>query len=145
MPSFARSLLLPYRADDMFALVDRVEDYALFLPWCEATAVKRFVDSNRVEATMTVRKGPLCKSFATNNIHDSANGIISMRLAQGMFSNLEGYWRFKRQDQACRISFTIDYAFPNLLASKIFGPLFAHAYGRILESFAVRAHELNVS
>ena len=36
-----KSVLLPYSARQMFELVDRVEDYPSFLPWCGGTEVAR--------------------------------------------------------------------------------------------------------
>jgi len=36
-----KSVLLPYSARQMFELVDRVEDYPRFLPWCGGTEVTR--------------------------------------------------------------------------------------------------------
>ena len=45
-----KSVLVFYSARQMFVLVDRVEDYPVFLPWCGGTEVQRISD-DVLEAT----------------------------------------------------------------------------------------------
>ena len=39
MRSVHKSVLVPYSAQQMFDLVERVEDYPKFLPWCGGTRI----------------------------------------------------------------------------------------------------------
>jgi len=39
MASVSKTVLVPYAAASMFSLVERVEDYPLFLPWCAGAQV----------------------------------------------------------------------------------------------------------
>lgn len=132
---------MPYDAALMFDLVDKVEDYPKFLPWCDSTSVER-AEGGNVLASMTVRKGPLRMSFTTANTHERKSGVICMRLVRGPFASLEGYWRFLPGEGGSRIEFEIDYSFPGWLAEKMFGPIVKFAYGRIAESFAERARAI---
>ena len=37
MASIKRSALVPYTPEQMFELVDNIQDYSRFLPWCSAS------------------------------------------------------------------------------------------------------------
>jgi len=41
MADIEKSVLIGYSAKRMFALVDKVEDYPKFLPWCGGSSVVR--------------------------------------------------------------------------------------------------------
>ena len=44
MPDVSQSVLVEFTPEQTFSLVDRVEDYSKFLPWCGgATLVEAFV------------------------------------------------------------------------------------------------------
>ena len=61
-----KSALVPYSAERMFTLVDRVEDYPKFLPWCGGTEVKRN-DDGTVTATIRIDYHGVRQSFTTHN------------------------------------------------------------------------------
>ena len=68
MHVFETSHRVAHSADDMFALVARVEDYPKFLPLCEALAIKRREQGANGEvliATMTVGYKLIRESFTT--------------------------------------------------------------------------------
>lgn len=62
MASFARSLQVPYTPRQMFDLVDDIESYPEFLPWCAASTADRSRDPD-IYATLTLARGPLSYSF----------------------------------------------------------------------------------
>ncbi len=142
MARIVRSLDVPYPAQQMYGIVDRIEDYPQFLPWCLATSVERS-PGGRVAAEMKVGKGRLRHTFATQNTHDPDKLEISIRLARGPFSDLHGNWRFIERPGGCRIDFLIEYEFATRALDRLLSPLFAAAYGRMVDSFAERAHELH--
>ena len=137
-----RSLEVPYPAARMYALVDRIEDYPAFLPWCLATAVERGPDG-RVAASMKVGKGPLRHEFATANVHDPDRLEIAIELLRGPFSFLRGNWKFVPLDSGSRIDFLLEYEFAPGLAGRMLAPLFSVAYGRMIDSFAEQAARLD--
>ena len=142
MASFNRSLHVPYEPAEMFDLVDRVEDYAEFLPWCVGTEVVRG-DGNKVEATLRLRRGIVSYQFTTANIHDRDKLQIDVRLARGPLSFLVGTWNFTNaNDGGCVVGFSIDYAFSSRALGKLLGPLFAVVYERMVDAFGKRADEV---
>lgn len=61
-----RSALVPYTAEEMFRLVDDIEAYPEFLPWCTRADVHERTPGE-VEASLSLRKGNVEKSFTTRN------------------------------------------------------------------------------
>ena len=66
MTSIKRSLFVPFSTKDMFSLVNDVERYPEFLPWCSSSNVL-MSDSTRMEATLSIAKGRFNYNFSTIN------------------------------------------------------------------------------
>ena len=81
MESIQRSALVPYTAEEMFALVSDIESYPRFLPWCSDTRVLSR-DSDEVRASIEFSVSGLTRSFTTRN-RFQVNKIIEIRLVDG--------------------------------------------------------------
>ena len=92
MRRVARSALVPYQAKEMFDLVDDVEAYPGFLPWCHRSEVLSRSDET-VEATLELQKGAVSKTFSTRNTLQPGKAI-DIALLGGPFRHLQGGWRF---------------------------------------------------
>jgi ribosome-associated toxin RatA of RatAB toxin-antitoxin module len=54
MPTVTKSVIVPHGVERMFELVDRVEDYPDFLPWCAASSlIERTRESRGRASTST--------------------------------------------------------------------------------------------
>src|SRR6478672_9788017 len=78
-----KSVLLPYSAEQMFALVDRVEDYPAFLPWCGGVDVRER-DADRLVATLQINYHGVKQTFTTEN-RNSPPTSMTMKLVDGPF------------------------------------------------------------
>ena len=99
MPSVKKSLLVPYSAEMMFRLVDAVEDYPLFLPWCGETEILAR-DHSATTARIEIRYLGVTRSFTTTNRKEGFE-TMHIELVDGPFKSLEGLWHFcrcRRQD-----------------------------------------------
>jgi coenzyme Q-binding protein COQ10 len=134
---------IAHSADDMFALVARVEDYPKFLPLCEALEVKRRETHNGTEvivATMTVGYGMVQESFTTKVHLDRAARTILVEYLDGPFTFLENRWRFQPNgSQTCEVAFYIAYAFRSRLFERLVGGLFGKGVKRYTAAFEARA------
>ena len=92
MTVIEKSALVKFSAQQMFNLVEDIESYPDFLPWCAGSRIIN-QNNNIVEAELQIAKGGFSKNFATKNISD-AGGRISISLINGPFSYLEGVWNF---------------------------------------------------
>jgi ribosome-associated toxin RatA of RatAB toxin-antitoxin module len=133
-----KSVLVAYSAEQMFALVDRVEDYPKFLPWCGGVTVRQREDRSLV-ATIAIHFHGIRQTFTTNNVNTPPTSI-NMGLVDGPFKHLDGAWSFKPlRSDACKIEFDLNYEFSSKLLEKLIGPVFNKIANSFVDSFCKRA------
>lgn len=141
MPTINRQALVPYSAADMYALVDDIDAYPQFLPWCKRAEVLSR-DEDEVKATIELAKGSLKKSFTTCN-RLQAGKMIEMRLVEGPFKNLEGFWRFDAlEGGASKVSLDLEFEFSSKLVAMAIGPVFNQVANSLVDAFVSRAKEV---
>jgi ribosome-associated toxin RatA of RatAB toxin-antitoxin module len=121
----------------MYALVNEVEHYAEFLPYCMGSNVHHR-DDDEVQATLMIGAGGMSKSFTTRNLLQ-VNKMIEIRLVDGPFSHLEGFWRFDEEDGGCKISFDLEFEFAGKIFSMLLGPVFDQVTDKMVDAFCDRA------
>jgi ribosome-associated toxin RatA of RatAB toxin-antitoxin module len=133
-----KSVLVGYSAEQMFALVDRVEDYPKFLPWCGGVEVRERTE-NKLIATMSINYHGVKQSFTTENTNKPPTSM-NMVLIDGPFKHLDGAWMFKplRAD-ACKVEFDLHYEFSSRILEQIIGPVFNMIANSFVDSFCKRA------
>ena len=138
MPSVQKQLLLPFSAEQMFDLVDDVEGYPAFLPWCGGTRVERF-SSVDVRAAVDIKFRGLQQSFTTRNAQTRPDQI-RLRLENGPFSELHGLWQFKSLAvDACRVNFELNYSFASRLLGMAIAPVFDQIANGFVDAFVLEA------
>lgn len=136
-----RNALVPYTPAEMFMLVDNIEAYPEFLPWCKAARVLSR-DEDEVRASLNLARGGIDKSFTTCN-RLQKNKMIEIRLVEGPFRHLEGFWRFDAVGEgACKVSMDLDFEFSNKLVGFAMGPVFTQIVNTLVDSFCKRAVEV---
>ncbi len=136
--SIQKTALVPYTPAEMFALVSDIEAYPKFLPWCSGAHV-RLRSEDDVEATIDISKAGVEKSFTTHNRHQ-VNKMIEMRLVEGPFQRLDGYWRFDPLgDAACKVSLDLEFEFASRMLDMVVGPIFSQIANTLVDSFHKRA------
>ncbi len=140
MPAVRKSLLLPYAAYRLFDVVERVEAYPEFLPWCAGTTVRR--DDAGMTATVRIAYKGVRQSFTTRNLHRPP-GEIEMTLVDGPFSSLQGWWRFHAlAPDACKVEFVLDYRLESGLLGRALAPVFGQITASFVDAFVSRAESL---
>jgi len=136
-----KSALVKFSAQQMFDLVNDIESYPKFLPWCSGSRIIKHED-NWVEAELMIAKGGFKKSFSTRNIIDNG-GKITVSLLDGPFSYLEGVWNFMPlREDASKISLDLEFEMSGKLASLAFGAVFNQICNTMVSSFTTRAKEV---
>ena len=136
-----RSILIGYSAQQMFDLVEDIEAYPRFLPWCERTQVD-YRDEHKTIATLHINYLSVKSHFTTENAKNAPSSM-GLRLVDGPFRRLEGNWNFKPLSaQACKVEFQLAYEFSNKLFEKIIGPVFGQISNTFVDAFARRAGEV---
>lgn len=136
-----KSALVKYSAQQMFDIVDDIEAYPLFLPWCGGSRIL-CREGDLVEGEIQIAKGGFHKAFSTRNRLVSGEKI-TMSLLEGPFSSLEGVWQFMplRAD-ASKISLDLEFEVAGKLAAMAFGPVFNQICNTMVSSFTQRAKQL---
>ena len=133
-----KSRTVAYTCEQLFHLVSDVEHYPAFLPNCVKSDV-HYRDADRVQATLVIGSGSMSKSFTTSN-RLQTNKMIEIRLVAGPFNHLEGFWRFDKVEEGCKVSFDLEFEFAGgMLSSMILGPLFEQITDKMVDSFCDRA------
>ncbi len=138
MPVIKKSALLPYTAAQVYVLVEAVEDYPQFLPWCGAAhIIERGQDE--VRASITIDHKGIRKAFTTQNRHQPGK-LIEMRLVEGPFRLLEGFWRFEDLgSNGCKVSLDLEFEFSSKLIALAVGPVFNQIANTLVDAFCHRA------
>ena len=138
MPLVQKSALVAHSAAEMFALVDDVERYAEFLPWCGGTHLLSR-DAETTVATIEINYRGIRQSFTTANAKHGAERM-QIALREGPFEELEGEWRFTALGTtACKVSLRLDYSFANAVLETAVGPVFGLIANTMIERFVSRA------
>lgn len=138
MTSIHKSALVPYSPAEMFVLVEDIDRYPEFLPWCSAARVLTR-SGDEVRARISLSKSGVDKSFTTCN-RIQKNKMIEMRLEEGPFRHLQGYWRFDALgDDGCKVSLDLEFEFSSRVLSMVVGPVFNPVANSLVDSFQKRA------
>lgn len=143
MPLIKRAAEVPYTPLQMYELVDNIENYPKFLPWCRSSKVLSR-DEDEVRATLELARGGLSKSFTTCNRLQHGK-MIEVRLVSGPFRHLEGFWRFEELPQGeggSRVSLDLEFEFHNHLLSMALSPVFHPVANSLVDSFCQHAKNM---
>jgi ribosome-associated toxin RatA of RatAB toxin-antitoxin module len=141
MAEVVKTVLVPYSAEEMFVLVDGVESYPQFLPWCGGTEL-HLRDDVTTEATIHIHYLQVKQHFTTQNSKRHPEEMI-IRLKSGPFRKLEGSWHFKSlSKEACKIEFVMHYEFSSGLLEKVLGPVFGMLTNNMVDAFVRRAEQV---
>jgi len=141
MPTVRKSVIVDRPAHTMFELVDDVESYPHFLPWCAATEVYERTEEITV-ARLDIDYHGLTSHIATRNRKHAPERMV-LDFVEGPFDRFKGHWRFVGLgEDGCRVEFALDYAFSNLALEAVLGPLFGHIIETLVERFVQRAESM---
>ncbi len=143
MITVSRQALVAYGAAEMYELVEDVESYPQFLPWCSAAEIA-LREPERIVATLHVDFRGVRQTFTTANALRHGERI-SMQLVRGPFRHLQGEWRFVQLGEAgCRIEFGLAYQLASPVLERLAGPAFNHIANTFVDAFVRRADALHL-
>lgn len=142
MSHIERNALVHYSPAEMYQLVNNVDDYSNFLPWCRSSEA---VEKSELEiiGRIEIARGVLNKSFMTKNAL-TPNQRIDIQLLEGPFKTLHGYWSFEplKTSDACKVGLVLDFEFDSALMSIAAKPIFTQIANSLVDSFCKRAVEV---
>ena len=140
MKTITRSAIVPCSARAMYDLVEDIESYPRFLPWCVDARVHERGPAH-TRATLTAGLRGIRQSFTTRN--DNRPGeSIDMRLEEGPFRAFSAAWRFRPLSPgSSEIEFTLEYELAGRALAKLLEPLFDRIADTMVDAFSRRAQE----
>jgi ribosome-associated toxin RatA of RatAB toxin-antitoxin module len=131
---------MPYPAQFMYDIVNDVDSYPEFLPWCGGVKIHQ-LDNSSMEASILMRGAGLNHWFKTRNSMVPGQSI-EMELVEGPFSKLEGRWSFTPIDsEGCKIELRLLFEMKQGLASTLIAPAFSRIANTMVDSFCDRARD----
>jgi len=141
MNTLKRSAMVPYSARQMFELVNNIEDYPRFLPWCGKSTIVTRTDEEVVAELEIAWKG-MHKGFSTRNkLYPYHSMDIS--LVNGPMKHMQGKWQFVPiNDSGCKVLLDLEFEFAGGFIDMLFQPVFQGIANSLVDAFCQRAVEL---
>ena len=140
MVTIIRHAIVLHPRAKLVKLVDQVEDYPDFLPWCGETKVLARTDEI-TRATILINYKGVKQSFTTENFKTYPEQML-IKLINGPFKKLEGRWQFLEiEENACRIELELHYEFSNLILDKLISPVFSMIANTFIDNFVAQANK----
>lgn len=141
MKQVTRSALVSFSAEQMYDLINDVEQYPHFLPGCSGSRVLES-SSEKMVASVDVSKAGISKTFTTRN--DLVPGAaVLMSLVDGPFKVLTGGWYFTPlDDMACKVELKLEFEFASKLVEMAFGKVFNELTSNMVSAFTQRAKQV---
>lgn len=138
MPHILRSALVPHSAERMFSLVNDVERYVEFLPWCSAARVHE-ESAGVLVAELEISRGGVTQRFTTRNALVPPERM-TLELVEGPFDWFAGEWRFTAlAEEACKVELEMDFEYAGRIARTALAPLFLKSADEQVDAFCARA------
>jgi ribosome-associated toxin RatA of RatAB toxin-antitoxin module len=141
MKQVQKTAIVPFTTEQMYALVNDIEAYPEFLPWCSEARVLSRRD-NALTASVTMALGRIRQTFSTSNTMQPGRRI-AVQLLEGPFRQLRGGWEFIPAGQgACEIRLDMGFEFKTRLLELTLGKVFGQIVNSLVGAFTRRAHHV---
>jgi ribosome-associated toxin RatA of RatAB toxin-antitoxin module len=142
MHNIHKSAIVLHSSKKMFQLVDSVENYPRFLPWCGSTQILER-DNSKTIASIEINYKGIRQTFTTENTKKQ-NKEMMIKLIDGPFKSLSGQWIFKNLDNdSCQIELKLEYQFNNIILEKLISPVFNMIANTFIDEFIKEANKSN--
>jgi ribosome-associated toxin RatA of RatAB toxin-antitoxin module len=136
-----KTALVAVPAETLYDIVNDVDSYPEFLPWCKDARLLSRTDEELC-GEIVVSKAGVTRAFATCN-RLFPHHRIEIRLKEGPFRKLEGAWKFTQlREDACKVALTLEFEFSSGLMDKAFGIVFSQIANSLVDAFCKRANEM---
>ena len=132
---------VPYSSDEMYSLVNNIEAYPEFLPWCTDANVSN-ANEHQLTASVALEAGKIKQTFTTENTMQPGK-FIKMQLVKGPFKYLHGFWQFQPiNNHASTVSLDMEFEFKNKLLKLALNTTFNKIMDSLVSSFIKRAEDV---
>ena len=138
--------IVPYTAEQMYAVVAAIDRYPEFLPWCSAIRIlgrEKQDDVEFVTTRMDVSYLAFRERYVSRVRLDYPALMIEATHVEGPFQRLDTRWRFvPLKTHGSEVHFLIDFSFSNPVFQAVAGAAFGLVAARMQQAFISRADSL---
>jgi ribosome-associated toxin RatA of RatAB toxin-antitoxin module len=143
MKRITRSAIVECDAMNFYLMVEAIESYPEFLPWCAAAEMRERAPGRSV-ATLTLAVKGLRHALTTENTHVPGQSI-DMRLVEGPFKHFAAAWRFTPLgESACKAEYSMEYEFSNRVVAAVLEPVFRRIADSTVDAFTKRIPHVRI-
>jgi len=137
-----KSALVPYSTAQMYDVINDIESYPEYLPWCSSARLISLIDNEQIGELEVSRAGIRQKFTTCNHLYPYEK--IEIRLQEGPFSKLEGAWKLTElRADACKVELMLEFEFAGRLLNSAFGKVFGQIATTLVDAFCKRLHEVH--
>ena len=141
MKRIEKTALVSYSQQQMYKLVDDIDAYASFLPWCGRSEVITR-QGNTVDGKIEISYSKLNKAFTTRNFNTPYEKI-EMQLLEGPFKKLHGVWTFQPLgDEGTKVTLELEFEFASKILDMTVGSVFSQIANSLVDAFTQRARDV---
>ena len=138
MARILETVSMPFEASEMFEVVNDVNSYPEFLPWCVSAEIIS-EDETSMKATIVISKGGFSYSLTTFNSLVPGRSI-SMDFSEGPFKFLKGEWRFIPIETGCQVKMELDFEAESKILDFALSAASGPVAAKLMYSFRKRAY-----
>ena len=126
---------LPFKPEQLYAIVSDIESYPIFLPWVS----KAIIDKNKTfqEKAKITLEAEIFVKF--NLVRENFRSKVTL---DSEAKRLNNEWLFKSDQQGCKVIFEVDFEFKSFILHSLINSMFHKAMTKVTLSFERRAKEL---
>lgn len=146
MTTHAEKRVVPYSAEQMYALISDISKYPEFLPWCAATRIRSRRPEGTgeiIDADMVISFKVFRETFGSKVRLQPDTHRIDVSYLDGPFRHMNNRWTFRALDEnSCEIDFFVDFEFRSRTMQALIGVVFNQAMQQVVRAFEKRAEAL---
>ena len=147
MPKHSEKKIVRFTSLQMFNLVADIDNYYLFLPWCNSSKIVEKIKSDddieHLIADLEIGYKNLVYTYRSNVLLNYKNLSIDVTFVHGPFKHLENKWNFNKLDNdLCEIDFSIDFELNISVFNLLITRFFKQAFNKMVSSFEKRANQI---
>lgn len=141
---FNQRKLVGWTPQQLYTVVSNVEDYRLFVPWCQRSQIVKPLAGNYLEAELEVGFQLLVERYTSQVFLSPPRQVRSKVANSTLFHHLDSTWTMEPgpTPASCWLTFAVDFAFRSQLHAYVADMFFSEVVKQMTGAFEKRCEQL---